>query len=153
MKKVSRLSPLTEFTLRKLEMPFSDNYRDLVRAFCVSTGLLQPGDSRDSMVDIFLVLLKYSKKKKLLYTGEIKQIVSEYRTHKGLDSSGLSSSNLLRDLKVLKDKGFTETVNGAYRLREWLSLTEIFEKHIENYLIRSTIERIKEYSERIDSLT
>ncbi len=153
MAKISRLSPLSEFTLRKLETPFTNNFRELVRAFCVSIGVLQPGDSRDVIVDVMVVLLKYSKKQKVLYSAEVKQVVCDYRSHMNLELRGVSSSNILRDLKILKDKGFIEIIGGGYRLREWMPLSKIFNEHVENYLIKTTIERIKEYCDRIDSIT
>jgi hypothetical protein len=42
--------------------------RELVRKFCLSTGLLQPGDSRDVMVDILYVLLKARQRKEELHS-------------------------------------------------------------------------------------
>ncbi len=48
--------PLGEITLRKYEKPYDAPKRELVRKVCLSLGLLQPGDSRDIIVDILLVL-------------------------------------------------------------------------------------------------
>src|SRR3989338_5158478 len=53
MTKISKDTPLAELTLRKYEKPYTMSRRDLMRKICLSTGLLQPGDSRDSIVDIF----------------------------------------------------------------------------------------------------
>ncbi|PIO00107.1 hypothetical protein COT72_03020 [archaeon CG10_big_fil_rev_8_21_14_0_10_43_11] len=153
MSKVSRLHPLLEFTLRKLEKPFTTNYRELVRAFCVSIGLVQPADSRDVIVDVLVALLKYRPKQKLLYTQDVQKIVSDYRAHIGLPVVGVSQSNILRALKILRTKGIAEVVSGGYRIREWSLLTTVFETHLQEYLIKTTIERIKEYSDRIDSIT
>jgi len=49
---------LAEITLRKYEKPDNLKDRELVRKLCLSVGLLQPGDSRDIIVDILYVLLK-----------------------------------------------------------------------------------------------
>jgi len=45
--------PLAEITLRKYERPSDLSKRDLIRKLCLSIGLLQPGDSRDIIVDVF----------------------------------------------------------------------------------------------------
>ena len=54
-KTISRDVPLNEITLRRYEKPDNLKGRDLVRKLCLSLGLLQPGDSRDVIVDIFYV--------------------------------------------------------------------------------------------------
>ena len=59
--KVSNDRPLAEITLRKYEKPYEMSRRDLIRKICLSTGLLQPGDSRDVIVDIFYILLENKK--------------------------------------------------------------------------------------------
>mgnify|MGYP001603765416 CR=1 FL=1 len=59
--------PLGEITLRKYERPYDSSKRDLVRKVCLSLGLLQPGDSRDIIVDIMLVL-DQSRKDKVCLT-------------------------------------------------------------------------------------
>ena len=56
MKTISRDVPLSELTLRKYEKPDFKG-RNLIRKLCLSLGLLQPGDSRDVIVDILNVLL------------------------------------------------------------------------------------------------
>ena len=54
----SKSIPLAEITLRKYERPYEMPMRELVKKVCLSVGLLQPGDSRDVVVDVFGVLLK-----------------------------------------------------------------------------------------------
>ena len=60
-KTISKEIPLSEITLRKYEKPSKLSDRELVRKLCLSIGLLQPGDSRDVIVDILHVLLKSKK--------------------------------------------------------------------------------------------
>ena len=60
-KKVSKDIPLAEITLRKYEKPGELSKRDLIKKLCLSVGLLQPGDSRDVIVDIFHVLKEEGK--------------------------------------------------------------------------------------------
>ena len=52
--KVSRDIPLAEITLRRYEKPYDLKDRELVKKVCLSLGLLQPGDSRDVIVDVLL---------------------------------------------------------------------------------------------------
>ncbi|MAG19835.1 hypothetical protein CL618_00165, partial [archaeon] len=58
MPKISRDIPLAEITLRKYEKPFKASKRDLIKKICLSTGLLQPGDSRDVVVDVLQALIE-----------------------------------------------------------------------------------------------
>lgn len=55
--------PLNEITLRRYEKPYESSRRELVRKVCLSLGLLQPGDSRDIIVDIMFVLEEARKTK------------------------------------------------------------------------------------------
>ncbi|MFH0700918.1 MAG: hypothetical protein V2A62_00610, partial [Candidatus Woesearchaeota archaeon] len=70
MPKISRDTPLVELTLRRYEKP-SVSGRELVRKFCLSMGLLQPGDSRDVMVDVLYVLLQAKGRKEELHSEEV----------------------------------------------------------------------------------
>ena len=60
-KTISKDVPLSELTLRKYEKPDTLKDRDLIRKLCLSLGLLQPGDSRDVIVDVLSVMLKAKK--------------------------------------------------------------------------------------------
>ena len=60
---ISKEIPLAEITLRRYEKPSNLTERELVRKICLSLGLLQPGDSRDVVVDIFNVLIIAKKEK------------------------------------------------------------------------------------------
>jgi len=73
MKTISRDTPLSEITLRKYEKPVNLDQRELTRKLCLSVGLLQPGDSRDVVVDILHVLLQ--NKEKELDSEQIKEEV------------------------------------------------------------------------------
>jgi len=57
---------INEITIRKYEKPYSTDKRQLVKKICLSLGLLQPGDGRDVIVDILLVLVEEQKKKNLV---------------------------------------------------------------------------------------
>ena len=66
MGKVFQDKPITEITLRKFERPLDEDTDELIRKFCISLGLLQPGDSRDVIVDIFRLLLFQRKERKII---------------------------------------------------------------------------------------
>ena len=61
---ISKDTPLSEITLRRYEKPYDLTGRDLVKKLCLSLGLLQPGDSRDVVVDVLQVLLEKKSEKK-----------------------------------------------------------------------------------------
>jgi len=71
VKKTSKDLPLLELTVRKYEKPYNISNRELVKKFCLGIGLLQPGDSRDVIVEILLVLLKSKKERKELRIEEV----------------------------------------------------------------------------------
>ena len=144
-KRIARESPLSEITLRKYERPSKLNERELVRKLCLSLGLLQPGDSRDVIVDIVVVLLRARKKKKPLRSEEIETLVISLRKKQKLPLLGIAGSNIRRQLKRLKDILIVEKVRKSYRIVEFSPLEEIFKERIEKFLLQSTLERVKDY--------
>jgi len=143
--------PLGEITLRKYEKPYESSKRELVKKVCLSLGLLQPGDSRDIIVDIVLVLEDARKQKIWLSSFEIKDKVEALRKQNSLEIKGLAESNMRRQLKRLRDAMLADKQENKYRLSEFAPLSEIFESKIEKFLIPQTIERIKEYLVKLDS--
>jgi hypothetical protein len=75
--------------------------RELVRKVCLSLGMLQPGDSRDIIVDIFLILEEARKSKQWLSSFAIRDKVEELRKSNSLEIKGLAESNIRRQLKRL----------------------------------------------------
>ena len=143
--------PLGEITLRKYEKPYDSSKRELVRKVCLSLGLLQPGDSRDIIVDILLVLDDARKQKSFLNSFEIRDKVGEIRKQNSLESNGLAESNIRRQLKRLRDSMLVDKNENKYRLSEFAPLSETFEIKIEKFLVPQTIDRIKEYLQKLDS--
>ncbi len=135
---VFKEKPLNNITLRRFEKP-GENFEENLRKFCISIGLLQPGDSRDIIVDVLKELLKAKREKKLLSLDEIK-----------IEKAGSSAPNLRRHVRRLIDAGIVERINGKYRIKEFMNLGELMEE-IVKYQIEPTIKRIKEYAEKIDS--
>ena len=149
-KTISKDIPLAEITLRRYEKPANVNDRELIRKLCLSFGLLQPGDSRDVIVDIFNVLIKAKKIRKSLTSDEICSLVIEERKNLKLAMLGIASSNIRRQLKRLKDLLIVEKHLNAYRISEHSHLVEIFEEKIEKFLLPSINSRIKEYLKKIE---
>jgi hypothetical protein len=146
MKKVAKDTALAEITLRKYEKPYGLKGRDLVKKICLSVGLLQPGDSRDVIVDIFHVLMK---EKKELTSMQIEILVKESRKKHRLAMHGIAPSNIRRQLKRLKGLFLIEKASVGYRLTENSTLSEIFEEKIEKYYLQSIVSRVKEYFRQI----
>jgi len=149
MARISRDTPLAEITLRRYEKPTVSD-RELVRKFCLSVGLLQPGDSRDVVVDVFHVLLKARQNREELHSEEIKNHVMSLRKGAGLPMLGIASSNVRRQLKRLKDLHLIETNANLYRITEFNHLSEIFEEKVENFILASVVSRVKDYLQKID---
>ena len=147
MKKVSRESPLAEITLRKYEKPFGIDGRLLVKKFCLSVGLLQPGDSRDIIVDIFYAILK---SKQALTSKQIEEHTIAYRKQEELPQVGIAPSNIRRQIKRLKKIGIIESVQNAYQLSEKETLEEVVNVKIKKFLIPQILERIDEYTKALD---
>lgn len=146
---ISKDIPLSEITLRRYEKPkFSE--RDLVRRLCLSIGLLQPGDSRDVVVDVLHVLLKHKKDKKELHSEEIKNLVIEERKRLNLPVLGVAGSNIRRQLKRLKDLYLIESNANAYRVTEFSEVSEIFKEKIRDFYLNSIVNRVGEYFSKVD---
>lgn len=143
--------PLSEITLRKYEKPYDSSKRELIRKVCLSLGLLQPGDSRDIIVDIALVLEDARKTKSWLSSFELRDKVESIRKQNSLECKGLAESNIRRQLKRLRDAMLVDKQENKYRISEFASLSEIFENKVEKFLIPQTVERIKEYLAKLDS--
>jgi predicted transcriptional regulator len=147
---MARDVPLSEITLRRYEKPYNASKREIVKKICLSLGLLQPGDSRDVMVDVLLVLDESRKEKKELTSFDIIDRISALRKEHALEEKGLAESNIRRQLKRLRDLMLVDKKNNNYRLSEFEPLSVLFEKNLEGFLIPQTIERVKEYLDKVE---
>lgn len=144
--KISKDAPLAEITLRKYEKPYEMSRRDLIRKICLSTGLLQPGDSRDVIVDIFQILLETKKE---MSCEEIREGVVERRKEAKLPLNGIAPSNVRRQVKRLRDLYFVEKVKNNYRIHENEEISILFSEKIEKFYLAAIIARVKEYLQAI----
>ncbi len=131
--------PLSEITLRKFEKPYGDA-DELLRKFCISVGILQPGDSRDSVVGVLGVLLEAGKGRRYLTSEEFAKSVA------------VSKPNLRRHLRRLAQLGIVEKRENRYRIREFLTLREILVGYTRPFLVDTAFSRILEYADCIDRL-
>jgi len=144
MKKVFKDNPLSEITIRKFEKPGDENLKELSRKFLISTGLLQTGDGRDIISEIFYEFLTSSKNKEYLPIDLIIKKFSGY--------GGGTPNNIRRHILRLKDCGLIERTDFGYRIKEFSDLKELFKKEIISEIIEPSISRIMEYCEKIDRL-
>lgn len=149
-KTISKDTPLIEITLRKYEKPYFNDKRDLVRKYCLSLGVLQPGDSRDVIVDVLFSLLLAKREKSALSSEDIREYVIQIRKERNLPQFGIASSNIRRQIKRLRDLTLVEKVRNSYRIAEFSGVSEIFEGKLQKYIIPSVIDRVKEYNKKID---
>ncbi len=143
---IARDTPLAELTLRKYEKPAVAG-RELVRKVCLSVGLLQPGDSRDVVVDVFMVILE---SKDQLTSVEVERLVIEARKKANVAMLGIAPSNIRRQLLRLRDLMFVEKLGNYYRVAEKETLSALFSEKIESFLLHSTVKRVKEYLAAVD---
>lgn len=127
--------------MRKYPKPYNIQGRELIKKICLSIGLLQPGDSRDVIVDILYSLLDG---KEINSKGVEDKVIALRKQH-NLSMTGTASSNIRRQLKRLKDLFLIESIANNYRITENAKLTEIFEEKIEKYHLETIKERVKEY--------
>ena len=143
-KKLYRDVPLSGISLNEFERPGADYFTNL-RRFCISLGVISPGESRLGIVNILDILLK--AKKKDAGGLDSKQIVKElYET-----DTQIVYANILRDLRKLIAVGIVEKRGNRYRIRENMPLKDILDSFIRPYVIDRIMNRISEYADVIDS--
>ena len=142
-----RETPISEITLRRYEKPYSLPKRELLKKACLSLGLLQPGDSRDVVVDILYILLEAKKE---LSADEIVKNVSELRKNENLNSTGTAASNIRRQMRRLRAIQLVEKVKNKYRITENMKLAEIFDEKISGILLKTISSRVREYLQKVD---
>ena len=134
--------PLQEITLRKYEDPGSLCSRDIIKKFCLSIGLLQPGDSRDVIVDILLALLQAKKQRRELGMSDLIRSLPE--------KGGVSAPNVRRQLRRLKELKLVEKVSGGYRITEFGSIQGIIDAYVIQFLVNPSISRLRKYAGILD---
>lgn len=150
--KVSKDIPLSELTLRRYEKPYDSDRRDLVKKLCLSSGLLQPGDSRDIVVDVLFVLLQAKKEGDVISSDNVRDRVIDIRKEYDLNLVGTAASNIRRQIKRLRDIFLVEKVRNSYRITEFDDVSTIFSEKIEQYLLQSVLDRVKDYYKKVDEI-
>ena len=144
MKRSARDVPLQEITLRKYESPLGLEKRETARKFLLSIGLLQPGESRDILVDIFDLLLGAKKTRAELDVADFLRILKEKK--------GASAPNVRRQLRRLKDMKLVEKTVKGYRIKEFGNIEPILTNFIIPFVIEPSKERLIEYARELDRL-
>ena len=142
-KKALKDMPLQEITLRKYEAPHSLEGRELVKKFLLSVGLLNPGESRDIIVDITYSLLLAKKEKKVL---DIPDFIESLK-----GKQGASAPNVRRQLRRLRELKIVEKLPEGYRVTEFGAIKPIIDSYIHEFLVKPSVERVKEYAGKLDS--
>jgi DNA-binding transcriptional ArsR family regulator len=143
--RIAKEDPLSEFTLRRYERPKNVKGRELVKKLCLSLGLLQPGDSRDIIIDILHTLLLNRE----LKCSDIEKKVIDYREKNNLPVFGVASSNIRRQLKRLRELYLIEKKGRNYRIMNNAPLTETFEDNTQPN-IDNSVKRLKDYLSAVD---
>lgn len=147
MAKISKDIPLAELTLRKYEKPASLSDRELIRKLCLSLGVLQPGDSRDIIVEVLRVILNADKP---MTSTEVEKATVELRKQDKLPLHGVAPSNIRRQILRLRDIFIVEKQGNYYRINEDENLQTLFSEKLEKYYLESIMKRVKEYVKETD---
>lgn len=145
--RVLKDTPITEITLRRYEKPYNLSKRELVKKLCLSLGMLQPGDSRDVVVDVLYAMLQ---SKKEMSSEQIVAEVIALRKEQKLPMLGIASSNIRRQIKRLRDLLLVEKIKNNYRVTENQRLGEIFDEKIHDTALKSIVSRVREYIQLVD---
>ena len=148
---ISHDTPLLELTLRKYERPYGLGQRDVVRRVCLCLGLLQPGDSRDAIIDVLYVLLSERKRRRFIGAEDLARRVIGLRRKFKKPVYGVATSNVRRQLGRLRELMLVEKIDKGYRITEWMSLEELFKERVCAVLLKGTRQRIYEYLALVDS--
>ena len=105
---------------------------------------MNPGESRDVLVDIFSTLLDAKKQKKFLQAEEFSEILK--------DKNGASLPNVRRQLRRLKELKLVEHSASGYRIAEFGAITPIIEKYLVEFLVKPAVERLKQYAAEVDKV-
>lgn len=140
-----------EVTLRRYEKPVGLEERELIRKFCLGIGLLQPGDSRDVVVDVLLSLMIAKKQRQMLSSEDITEKVIELRKKYNLQMLGIAPSNVRRQIKRLRELLLVEKIKSKYRIIEFGTLTSQYDEKFSQFLLPTIVTRIKEYFGEIDN--
>tara|TARA_Y100000310_G_scaffold335666_1_gene418263 strand:+ start:768 stop:1202 length:435 start_codon:yes stop_codon:yes gene_type:complete len=143
MKKNIRDLPLQEITLRKYEVPTALDDRELARKFLLSIGMLQPGDSRDIVVDVFHELLKSGGG-----GSTFEQLAASLE-----GKAGASAPNMRRQLRRLVEVKVAEKRGETYRIVEGGNLSEMIENYLEKFVVLPSLERVKQYARALEKLS
>ena len=147
---ISKDTPLSEITFRRYERPYDIEGRELIRKLCLSMGLLQPGDSRDVIVDVLQVMLDAKKEGRELSSEQVKSLVIDRRKNADLVLSGIASSNIRRQIKRLRNLFLVEKIRNNYRITEFADLHDTFEEKLMQYLVPTVLGRVREYLKTVD---
>lgn len=146
MAQISKDTPISEITLRKYESPSNLGLYELCRRVMLSLGLLQPGDSRDVIVDVFQAIVE----NKALLPEEVEKKVTELRTKRQTSIKGITPPNIRRQLLRLKNIFLIDKVDGKYVVKENENFEKLWKDHIEGYLLNTIKSRVKEYLQALD---
>ncbi len=132
--------PLNEITLRKYESPKGMDKKELCRKFLLSLGLLQPGESRDIIADIFYLIARTSSELSI-------EIIAKNLNGK----AGASEPNIRRQIRRLKEMKLIEKHANGYRLVENGLIEESIKNYVVPFIVSPSTERILEYARELDS--
>ncbi len=142
-KRVYKDRPLTGISLNEFEKPGQD-YATNLRRFCISIGVISPGESRIAVVKILDILLRAKNKEP---DGlDSRQLIKDL--HQA--NVKIVYANILRDLRKLIAIGLVEKRGNRYRIKENLPLKDLLSSFVKPYIIDRILNRVEDYADSID---
>lgn len=143
MRRNIRDIPIQEITLRKYEIPTALDDRELARKFLLSIGMLQPGDSRDIIVDVYCEVLRKHKSDSGTTLENIEKALE--------GKAGASSPNIRRQLRRLMAIKLVVKQDDKFVVSDGGAISDLVSNYLDMFVIRPTVERIKQYAEALQT--
>jgi hypothetical protein len=148
MGQIAKDTPLAEITLRKYESPNNEmSLYEISRRVMLSLGLLQPGDSRDVIVDVFVAVISNDG----LDAFQIEEEAKKIRSSRNVPLKGCTSPNVRRQITRLKNLFLIHKHANVYVVREE-KFSKIWDEHIKGYYMNSINSRIRENLSMLDTI-
>ncbi len=130
--------PLAEITIRKFERPENIDKKTLIRRFCISLGLINPGDNRTGIVEVFQTVFD---SKESLDAEQVFELLERK----------LALSGIRRHLRRLEERKLLDHKKTKYSIAEGGNLVYSIKYALKEHVIDDIFNRLLEYAEALQN--
>lgn len=130
--------PLAEITLRKFERPENIDKKTLIRRFCISLGLINPGDNRTGVVEVFQTIFDSNEP---LDAEQVFELLEKK----------LALSGIRRHLRRLEERKLLDHKKTKYSIAESGNLVYSMKYALKEHIIDDIFNRLLEYAEALQN--